>query len=180
MLLCSYWNQGGLENVTNMYMYIVDKYFGSTGLPEATVLETPPTGCVHPSYDGYFNSPAEYLSWYEKHGPVKTRNSPTVGMMVYRKHVITGASYINQMISLIEEGGLKPVPIFINGVEAHTIVRDQMTTDWEQKVVMQGKSDNPTLQKDAIKVSPSLPVAAYSCTCCCSTLMRTKTCCYVL
>lgn len=139
-------------------MYIIDKYFGSTGLPEAPVLETPQTGCVHPQYDGYFYSPAEYLSWYEKNGPIKTRNSPVVGMMVYRKHIITGAGYVNQLITLIEEEGLKPVPIFINGVEAHTIVRDQMTTEWEQRIVAQGKGDNPTLRKDAIKVWENLTV----------------------
>ncbi|GMH35161.1 hypothetical protein BSKO_03029 [Bryopsis sp. KO-2023] len=148
----SYWNQGGLENVKNMFLYIVDQYLGPTGLPETGVVETPQTGCLHPDYDGYFASPAEYLKWYEANGPVKTRNAPTVGVMVYRKHVITGAEYVRQLITLIEEGGLRPVPIFINGVEAHTIVRDQMTTEHEQKLVKAGKGDNPTLQKDAIMV----------------------------
>lgn len=159
--MCSYWNQGGLENVTNMFMYIVDQYLGSTGLPEAAVIETPQTGCLHPSYDGYFSSPAEYLKWYSEFGPTETRDAPTVGLMVYRKHVVTGASYVPELIRLIEQGGLKPVPIFINGVEAHTIVRDQMTTEWEQKIVQEGKGNNPTLSKDAIMVSYSLYTLQY-------------------
>eukprot|EP00959_Pyramimonas_sp_CCMP1952_P144889 3032905-Pyramimonas_sp.AAC.1 len=36
------------------------------------------------------------------------------------------------MIQWFEDAGLRPVPIFINGVEAHTIVRDQLTSAHEQ------------------------------------------------
>jgi magnesium chelatase subunit H len=32
----------------------------------------------------------------------------------------------------MEAEGLLPVPVFINGVEAHTVVRDQLTSRAEQ------------------------------------------------
>jgi magnesium chelatase subunit H len=51
--------------------------------------------------------------------------------LLYRKHVITGQPYIMDLISCLEKEGVIPVPIFINGVEAHTIVRDQLTSDTE-------------------------------------------------
>ena len=43
-------------------------------------------------------------------------------MLLYRKHVITAQPYIAQLIEELEAGGLRPLPIFINGVEAHTVV----------------------------------------------------------
>jgi magnesium chelatase subunit H len=54
--------------------------------------------------------------------------APVVAILLYRKHVITQQGYIAQMITTFEQQGLIPLPIFINGVEAHTIVRDLLTT----------------------------------------------------
>ena len=45
-----------------------------------------------------------------------------VGVLLYRKHVITQQPYVAELIECLEEAGLRPVPIFINGVEAHTVV----------------------------------------------------------
>ena len=39
-----------------------------------------------------------------------------------RKHVITEQGYIPQLVRGFEEEGVRPVPIFINGIEAHTVV----------------------------------------------------------
>lgn len=39
---------------------------------------------------------------------------------------------------LLQEGTI-PVPIFINGVEAHTVVRDLLTTDHEQGKLARGE-----------------------------------------
>lgn len=80
-------------------------------------------GCLHPDHQGYFNTPAEYTKWYASHGPLRANaNAPTVALLLYRKHVITGQSYIATLISTLEAEGIRPVPIFINGVEAHTVV----------------------------------------------------------
>lgn len=45
-----------------------------------------------------------------------------MGILLYRKHVITEQPYIAQLIECMEQYGLRPLPIFINGVEAHTVV----------------------------------------------------------
>ena len=81
-------------------------------------------GCLHPDHEGYFATPGEYMKWYRSHGRVRdTAEAPIVAVMMYRKHVITNQAYIPQLIRTMEEEGVLPIPIFINGVEAHTVVR---------------------------------------------------------
>lgn len=80
-------------------------------------------GCLHPEYQGFFASPAQYIKWYNKHGPLGSDPThPTVAVLLYRKHVITEQLYIGQLISCMEAQGVRPIPIFINGIEAHTVV----------------------------------------------------------
>ena len=82
-----------------------------------------PAGCLHPDYDGYFSSPAEYMKWYTRHGPLRgDPTHPTVAVLLYRKHVITEQMYLGQLIADLEAQGVRPIPIFINGIEAHTVV----------------------------------------------------------
>ena len=91
-----------------------------------TFLQTNDTnaGCLHPEHDGYFSSPAEYMKWYKQDGPLGgDPTHPTVAVLLYRKHVITEQMYIGQLISNMEQQGVRPIPIFINGIEAHTVVR---------------------------------------------------------
>lgn len=52
----------------------------------------------------------------------------------------------------MEKDGILPVPIFINGVEAHTVVRDLLTTSHEQARRAEGIVDTPTLSPDCAKV----------------------------
>lgn len=61
---------------------------------------------------------------------------------------------IHQSTSVISNTplSLRPVPIFINGVEAHTVVRDLLTTKHERALLGQGVISNPTLKRDAIEV----------------------------
>ncbi len=64
------------------------------------------------------------MKWYKQHGPLGCDPThPTVAVLLYRKHVITEQMYIGQLISNMEEQGVRPIPIFINGIEAHTVVR---------------------------------------------------------
>lgn len=63
------------------------------------------------------------MKWYKRHGPLGSDPTyPTVAVLLYRKHVITEQMYIGQLISKMEEQGVRPIPIFINGIEAHTVV----------------------------------------------------------
>ena len=127
-------------------------------LPELEI--TPDIGLLHPLKDmelklatttrgqRFFESPASYMSWrlskptldlaahHKFHlAPI---DAPRVAVLLYRKHVITEQRYILDLITYMEEQGVIPVPIFINGVEAHTIVRDVLTTDHETNGVARG------------------------------------------
>ncbi|PSC71131.1 protoporphyrin IX magnesium chelatase [Micractinium conductrix] len=150
----SYWNQGGLDNVVSMFLYLARECFGMQAPAAAPkeVVETPATGCLHPAYQGYFAGPAEYMRWYEREGPVCDPSAPTVGILLYRKHVITDQPYVMELIECMEAAGLRPLPIFINGVEAHTVVRDMLTTTHEQQLLKAGGQTSPTLRRDAVLV----------------------------
>ncbi|BAQ64020.1 magnesium chelatase subunit H [Geminocystis sp. NIES-3709] len=162
LIIYGYWNAGGVDNVASMCWYLAENYLGLKVSEIPPVIETPNMGLLHPDYEGYFTSPSEYLSWYQgKMGGKVDREIggessktllPTVGVLLYRKHVISKLPYIPQLIRYFEEAGLIPLPIFINGVEGHVAVRDWMTTDYEQEKRSQGINETPSLSKDAVKV----------------------------
>lgn len=119
---------------------------------------TPDIGLLHPvrqkqqQLDGgvtrYFASPASYLQWRrsmetedaarQQRFSLAPSDAPVVAVLLYRKHVISELSYINDLLRILEQQGILPVPIFINGVEAHTIVRDLLTSDEEIRQVRDG------------------------------------------
>jgi magnesium chelatase subunit H len=78
--------------------------------------------------------------------------SPVVGILLYRKHVITKQPYIPQLIRYFEAAGIIPLPIFINGVEGHVAVRDWMTTADETARRKQGNIETLSLSPDAVEV----------------------------
>ncbi|MBC6418068.1 MAG: magnesium chelatase subunit H [Prochloron sp. SP5CPC1] len=132
LIIYGYWNAGGTENVAAMCWTIAQKYLGLKvgDIPE--VRETPNMGLLHPDYNGYFTSPQAYLTWYNQH---HGELSPVVGILLYRKHVITQQPYIPQLIRSFSNAGLTPLPIFINGVEGHVAVRDWMNGGAGEKAV---------------------------------------------
>jgi magnesium chelatase subunit H len=159
--LYSYWNQGGLSNVLNLFLMLGDRYLLPEGtVPPATALkETPSQGLVHPQSGGkFFETPAQFLRWYEKSRGLEDGykyappGAPVVALLLYRKHVITQQRYISQLISGLEEQGILPLPIFINGVEAHTVVRDMLTSENEQRSIREGRAACPTLSTEAVSV----------------------------
>ncbi|AFY40187.1 cobaltochelatase CobN subunit [[Leptolyngbya] sp. PCC 7376] len=151
LIIYGYWNAGGTANVAAMCWAIAENYLGLEigKLPE--VIETPNMGLLHPKYDGYFTSPKDYLEWHRKTFPDQKFN-PVVAVLLYRKHVITNQKYIPQLIQKFEADGLTPLPVFINGVEGHVIVRDWLTTDYEQHQRLVGHIQIKSLKPDAIKV----------------------------
>ena len=153
LIIYGYWNAGGTENVAGMCWTLAEKYLGLTVGDIPRPIETPNMGLLHPEYEGYFISPQDYLNWYTTHvGAVRERPLPTIGILLYRKHVITNQPYIPQLIEHFESQGLIPLPIFINGVEGHVAVRDWMTTDYEQSQRQQGNKEILSLKQDAVKV----------------------------
>ncbi|MEL6580164.1 MAG: magnesium chelatase subunit H, partial [Cyanobacteria bacterium J06621_12] len=149
LIIYGYWNAGGTENVAGMCWTLAEKYLGLTVGEIPQPIETPNMGLLHPEYEGYFTSPQDYLNWYQdSYGGSKL----VIGILLYRKHVITKQPYLPQLIKHFESQDLIPLPIFINGVEGHVAVRDWMTTDYEQSQREQGNKEILSLKSDAVKV----------------------------
>eukprot|EP00170_Pyropia_yezoensis_P010223 contig_46925_g10261 len=143
----AYWNAGGVANVAAMAAYLSTEVLGllpsevaadggasqkEVGSASAAVVPppdpAPATGLVHPERPGYyFRTPAEYVEWHTAAHPDRA-GRPRVAVLLYRKHVVSGLSYINHLVSHFEGAGLTPLPIFINGVEAHMVLRGQLTS----------------------------------------------------
>ena len=150
LIIYGYWNAGGVENVAAMLWVLAENYLGLPVGEIPSALETPNIGLLHPEYDGYFESPKAYTKWYAE--TQKDKGLPTVGILLYRKHVITKQPYIPQLIRYFEQAGLRPLPIFINGVEGHVAVRDLMTSAYEQTQRALGNTECQSLSKEAVQV----------------------------
>ena len=150
LIIYGYWNAGGAENVAAMFWTLADKYLGLTVGEIPPPVETPNMGLLHPDYSGYFESPRQYLDWYQTQH--SSSDHPIVGILLYRKHVITQQPYIPQLIRQFEQSGLIPLPIFINGVEGHVAVRDWMTSAYETSQRQQGNNATRSLSAEAMEV----------------------------
>jgi magnesium chelatase subunit H len=182
-----YWNQGGVENVEEAFVYVAKQYLadvlsesgedagpedesrggGGGGFLEGLLgrgprakppKETPPFGCYHPDLERadapWPTSVTEYLEWYDK-TPARAAlppDAPSVAILLYRKHVITKQPYLAGLVEAMQEKGVRPIPMFINGVEAHTIVRDLLTSDSEQAARAAGVLAIDSLRPDATRV----------------------------
>ncbi|MCP2731354.1 magnesium chelatase subunit H [Limnofasciculus baicalensis] len=168
LIIYGYWNAGGSDNVASMFWTIAEKYLELKVGEIPPPVETPNIGLLHPDYDGYFESPKQYLAWYQQQiAPNKLVTKITntssitsvnksvakvVGILLYRKHVVTKQPYIAKLIRYFESAGLIPLPIFINGVEGHVAVRDWMTTAYETQQREKGNIETLSLSKEAVEV----------------------------
>lgn len=148
-----YWNQSGLVNARSMLQLLLERCVVREAVGDDTqprhsaipdVVITPGIGLLHPYRSNYYwTSPREYLDWRIKTARERSESNllqaPRVAVLLYRKHVISGLRYINDLIVQMEQQGLLPIPIFINGVEAHTIVRDLLTSANKEEMVRTGK-----------------------------------------
>lgn len=153
LTIYGYWNAGGPENVAALFWFLAQEYLpAADSLAEIPApVETPNMGLLHPEAQSYFDSPQGYLDWYRQTYP-QAQDWPVVGILLYRKHVITHQSYIPQLIRGFEQSQLLPLPIFINGVEGHVAVRDWITSSHEINQRAQGQIDTPSLSKSAASV----------------------------
>lgn len=155
----SYWNQGGIENVVSLFLLLAKRFSLVEGeiADPLRVIETPSQGLIHPLSPEIFDSPRKYLKWYlekakDPANAMAPVDAPRVAILLYRKHVITRQMYIGQLLRIFEREGLLPVPIFINGVEGHTIVRDLLTTKYEQEQRLLGNRVVDSLSPEAVEV----------------------------
>ncbi|HBB34037.1 MAG TPA: magnesium chelatase subunit H [Cyanobacteria bacterium UBA8803] len=170
LIIYGYWNAGGADNVASMFWTLAEKYLGLKVPEIPPPIETPNLGLLHPEYNGYFESPQTYLEWYHQRtapnqpSPTSVKSvtksaatsvtpaNPVVGILLYRKHVITKQPYIPQLIRYFEQAGLIPLPIFINGVEGHVAVRDWMTSAYETTQRQLSNIETPSLSPEAVEV----------------------------
>ena len=153
LIIYGYWNAGGADNVASLFWTLGEKYLNLKVGEIPPPVETPNMGLLHPDYQRYFESPHEYLQWYQcKDATCRVSTSPIIGILLYRKHVITKQPYIPQLIKKFEDAGLIPLPIFINGVEGHVAVRDWMTSEHETMQRSLGNIETLSLSKQAVKV----------------------------
>ena len=90
LIIYGYWNAGGTEKRRFYVLDISREISRFNRRRDSQPIETPDMGLLHPEYQGYFTSPQDYLEWYKNN--VETRyiaSLPTVGILLYRKHVIT-------------------------------------------------------------------------------------------
>lgn len=150
LTLYRYWNEGGSKNVESMLATLDEFLQGNAPTKTPSLVKFPQVGLVHPAAgeNRVFQTPSEYLAWRSdvmRDGGVElaAADAPRVAVLLYRKHVVTKQPYIPQLIEQMEQQGLCPVPIFITGVEAHTIVRDLLTSSNEQDLTRYGITYRP-------------------------------------
>jgi magnesium chelatase subunit H len=151
LIIYGYWNAGGSDNVAALFWFLAETYLGLAVGEIPPPLETPNLGLLHPDHLSYFESPRQYLDWYRQTHP-DAQGWPVVGLLLYRKHVITQQPYIPQLIRLFEQAELVPLPIFINGVEGHVAVRDLLTSAYETAQRRGGQRDTLSLSPEAAEV----------------------------
>ena len=148
LTIYSYWNQGSIENITTMLKLLVKelKLSNNNDIVIKPIVERPALGLYHPDLDtnvdnlsenelnSISSSPKNYVNWYTKKHLWVDINTPRVGLLLYRKHVISNLGYIPNLIKLMESNGIMPIPVYINGVEGHIVVRDLFTTKHEKEL----------------------------------------------
>ena len=146
-----------------------------TNLPKVNI--TPDVGLLHPlrDHNHYFQTPKQFIQWRYSNDCLERaamqefslapKNAPRIALLLYRKHVITSQRYIMDLITLMEKNGVCPVPIFINGIEGHTIVRDLLTSEHEIAGVRNGSitrdesyENNNAVSVDAIVNTIGFPL----------------------
>jgi len=154
--------------VLSAFTHLAREYLGAPAAPPAgragaprrdalpPAVDWPDTGCYHPALAAergapFIASPAAFVAW---HRSTRSRGSdaPVVGLLLFRKHVITEQPYIDALVRTMEQDGLMPLPIFLSGVEAHAVVRDCLTSVHEAARRAAGDVAIPSLRRDAAAV----------------------------
>ncbi|CAN8073828.1 unnamed protein product [Agarophyton chilense] len=124
MLSFQYWLGGSVDNIQNFLLMITDKYVAASPKQiEQVALPVvyPDVGIWHPVAPRMFEDLAEYTDWYENEHCIAaglTAQSPTVGLVLARTHMITGddCHYVS-LVSELEAGGAKVIPVFSSGLD---------------------------------------------------------------
>lgn len=123
MMSFQYWLGGSTDNIENFLLMITDKYVSAAPDVAEVALPVvyPDVGIWHPVAPRMFEDLQEYTDWYDnEHAPLArlTDQSPTVGLVLARTHMITGddCHYVS-LISELEASGARVIPVFSSGLD---------------------------------------------------------------
>jgi magnesium chelatase subunit H len=127
MLSFQYWLGGNAENLENFLLMLADRYVFpgqniNHGMDYKEPQVFPDMGIWHPLAPIMFEDLKEYLNWYQSRcdlpDTTKSQESPCIGLVLQRTHLVTGddAHYV-AMVSEIESMGAKVVPVFASGLD---------------------------------------------------------------
>lgn len=119
------WNNRSVPNIASMIYLILRDYLGYYSLTVEPPLEIPTMGFAHPDAPGYFAKPAEYERWERSRpGARKRKTIGTVAVIAFRVHVLSGMTYLYDIVRTLEAHQLRVLPIFVMGIETHVVVRE--------------------------------------------------------
>ncbi|GAB4439029.1 MAG: magnesium chelatase subunit H [Chloroflexi bacterium OHK40] len=135
-MVSTYWANRNVANTASMFKLILREYGGYPGLEVPPVVELPAMGLAHPDAPRYFAKPEEYLAWERERARAGRRLAGqvrpaeplgTVAVLSFRSHLIGGTTYHYEVVRALEAAGLRVLPIFVQGIESHVVVREWLT-----------------------------------------------------
>ncbi|MCU0490379.1 MAG: magnesium chelatase subunit H [Chloroflexaceae bacterium] len=134
----TYWSNRSVPNMANMFKLILREYCGVSNLHVAPPLEIPTMGFAHPDAPKFFTKPEEFERWERTREPRTQNREPkslrstqssmgTIAVLSFRSHILGGTSYHNEVVRALEAGGMRVIPIFCMGIEAHVAVREWLS-----------------------------------------------------
>jgi magnesium chelatase subunit H len=143
----AYWTNRSIANLANMFKLILRDYCGYSSLKVEPPVEIPNMGFAHPDAGQFFHSPEEYERWEQTRPqaagsggkpaggkrrlfgllPATGNQQPTVAVMSFRAHILSGTRYHYDIVRALEAGGLRVIPLFCMGIENHIAVREWLT-----------------------------------------------------
>jgi magnesium chelatase subunit H len=134
----TYWNNRDVANTAGMFKLILREYCGYAKLHVPPAVELPGMGFAHPDAPKYFSRPDDYVHWDRERrraADKQTRKQPgvargslsplgTVAVLSFRSHILGGTTYHNDVVRALEAAGLRTLPIFVQGIESHIVVRE--------------------------------------------------------
>jgi cobaltochelatase CobN len=117
-----YFYTGGKENVLNMFLFFLNKYYDiKTEYQDPTVV--PPSYIIHPRSNKLFTSTDEYLKWYDlpQWMPINgtgKKKRPLVALLFYtHRYQNDDTRDLYAVIERLEEKGIGVLPTISNGPE---------------------------------------------------------------
>ncbi|MFV9506621.1 MAG: magnesium chelatase subunit H [Oscillochloridaceae bacterium umkhey_bin13] len=136
--VATYWSTRNVANTASMFKLILREYFGQTKLHVPPPEVIPDMGFAHPDAPRYFAKPEEYLHWERDRRKQAAKSAKrgngkpseplgTVAVLSFRSHILGGTRYHNDVVRALEAANLRVLPIFVQGIEGHVVVREWLT-----------------------------------------------------